>query len=273
MGGSGARPGPRALSCTDQRVVDRYAIRFPFRSLTVPVRQIAPRVSASKLARLLRSRRVSAAQARGGRLGGGAAWRAVARAIRAQGAERKATAVTFASARAPRRCWWPRAPRCRPAPSSGCRRPASSLARVMESDRRSLLLWQQGCDRETARGGVHRRRRRIRGGGISLRDLQEQAEAARPRWRASTSRRREKLADLEFTLATAAGNNLARWLTALPPNTLDAAGYRRLLQELARHLGFEYQVLRREPAASASARARFSRSRRAMRRAMPASRA
>ncbi len=37
-------------------------------------------------------------------------------------------------------------------------------------------------------------------------------------------------ADLKLTLATAAGNNIARWLTALPPNTLNAGGYRRWLR-------------------------------------------
>jgi leucyl aminopeptidase len=46
--------------------------------------------------------------------------------------------------------------------------------------------------------------------------------------------------DLEQTLATSAGNNLARWLTALPPNVLDARGYRRLLEELARRLGLRF---------------------------------
>jgi leucyl aminopeptidase len=51
----------------------------------------------------------------------------------------------------------------------------------------------------------------------------------------------EPLADLDLTLATAAGNNLARWLTALPPNTLDAAGYRRLLKDLARRLGLAFR--------------------------------
>jgi leucyl aminopeptidase len=50
-----------------------------------------------------------------------------------------------------------------------------------------------------------------------------------------------KLGDLDETLATSAGNNLARWLTALPPNALDAAGYRRLLQDLARHLNLEFK--------------------------------
>ncbi len=51
-----------------------------------------------------------------------------------------------------------------------------------------------------------------------------------------------KLPELDLTLATSAGNNLARWLTALPPNTLDARGYRRFLQELARRLklGFKF---------------------------------
>jgi leucyl aminopeptidase len=50
-----------------------------------------------------------------------------------------------------------------------------------------------------------------------------------------------KLGGLDETLATSAGNNLARWLTALPPNTLDAAGYRRLLEDLARHLNLEFK--------------------------------
>src|SRR5271170_257304 len=35
-------------------------------------------------------------------------------------------------------------------------------------------------------------------------------------------------------VATARGTNLARWLTALPPNKLDASGYRRVLAALAR---------------------------------------
>ncbi len=43
---------------------------------------------------------------------------------------------------------------------------------------------------------------------------------------------------LASTLATAAGNNLARWLTALPPNELDARSYRRYLQRIAAQSGF-----------------------------------
>jgi leucyl aminopeptidase len=46
--------------------------------------------------------------------------------------------------------------------------------------------------------------------------------------------------DLAQSLASSAGNNLARWLTALPPNVLDARGYRRLLEQLARRLGLRF---------------------------------
>lgn len=50
-----------------------------------------------------------------------------------------------------------------------------------------------------------------------------------------------KLPDLDLTMATAGGNNLARWLTALPPSILDAAGYRRLARQFARRLGLGYK--------------------------------
>jgi leucyl aminopeptidase len=40
--------------------------------------------------------------------------------------------------------------------------------------------------------------------------------------------------DTRYELASAAGTNLARWLTALPPNILDAPGYHRAIAELAR---------------------------------------
>jgi leucyl aminopeptidase len=49
--------------------------------------------------------------------------------------------------------------------------------------------------------------------------------------------------DLERIRAEAEGNHLARWLTALPPNRLDAAGYRRLLEELAGREGWELSYL------------------------------
>ncbi len=40
--------------------------------------------------------------------------------------------------------------------------------------------------------------------------------------------------DPAYEATVAAGTNLARWLTALPPNILDARGYRRAITELAR---------------------------------------
>jgi leucyl aminopeptidase len=50
-----------------------------------------------------------------------------------------------------------------------------------------------------------------------------------------------RLPGLREELAASAGANLARWLTGLPPNTLDAATYRRFLERLARQLGLEYR--------------------------------
>jgi len=47
--------------------------------------------------------------------------------------------------------------------------------------------------------------------------------------------------DLEHAAAIAAGNHLARWLTALPPNELDCLAYRRLLARLARREGWTFR--------------------------------
>ena len=49
--------------------------------------------------------------------------------------------------------------------------------------------------------------------------------------------------DLSRTLAEAAGNNLARWLTALPPNELTPAGYRAQVAQLARRYGWRMRFL------------------------------
>jgi leucyl aminopeptidase len=43
--------------------------------------------------------------------------------------------------------------------------------------------------------------------------------------------------DTRYALAVARGTNLARWLTALPPNILDAHAYRRAIAQLARTHG------------------------------------
>lgn len=47
--------------------------------------------------------------------------------------------------------------------------------------------------------------------------------------------------DLHRVTAEANGNNLARWLTSLPPNKLDAIEYAKLLRELAKDNGWQYK--------------------------------
>ncbi len=73
-----------------------------------------------------------------------------------------------------------------------------------------------------------------------------------PRYRGpahpKTRRRRPELTvwgatslDLPRLRATSAAANLARWLTALPPNLLDAAAYRRTLAAVARKAGLGFR--------------------------------
>ena len=47
--------------------------------------------------------------------------------------------------------------------------------------------------------------------------------------------------DLDRVRAEADGNNLARWLTAMPPNKLDAVGYADLLRALAKDRGWQHK--------------------------------
>ena len=56
--------------------------------------------------------------------------------------------------------------------------------------------------------------------------------------------------DIPYAATSAEGTNLARWLTALPPNILDSRGYRTAISQLARRHGLEMtwlgeQALRR----------------------------
>jgi leucyl aminopeptidase len=53
---------------------------------------------------------------------------------------------------------------------------------------------------------------------------------------------RERI-DTRYAAAAARGTNLARWLTALPPNVLDARGYRKALVQLARAHGLTLRWL------------------------------
>jgi leucyl aminopeptidase len=119
---------------------------------------------------------------------------------------------------------------------------AGKLARsVLEGDPRSLLVWQQGCAATEADAAFHAAIAALEAASFRFATFKSQ-----PNSRARLARidiaRTVKLADLDVTLATAAGNNLARWLTALPPSTLDAGGYRRLLKQFAQklRLGFKF---------------------------------
>jgi leucyl aminopeptidase len=49
--------------------------------------------------------------------------------------------------------------------------------------------------------------------------------------------------DTDRTLTEASANNIARWLTNLPPNKLDARSYRSALQQLAKDYGWKMEFL------------------------------
>ena len=75
---------------------------------------------------------------------------------------------------------------------------------------------------------------------------------ALPSWRAPSpgERRIERIAipadaklDTRYASICAEGTNLARWLTALPPNILDSRGYRAALSQLARRHGLRLRWL------------------------------
>jgi leucyl aminopeptidase len=118
---------------------------------------------------------------------------------------------------------------------------AGKLARsALEGDPRTVLVWQQGCTTDAADATFHAVVAALEAGAFRF-----EAFKSNPNSRAALQRidlaRAGKLHELDLTLATAAGNNLARWLTALPPNTLDAAAYRRLLQQFAQRLKLNFK--------------------------------
>jgi leucyl aminopeptidase len=54
----------------------------------------------------------------------------------------------------------------------------------------------------------------------------------------------DKKLDTSRVEAEAKGNNLARWLTTLPPNYLDAVGYAGLVRQMAAEHGWQYKQFR-----------------------------
>jgi leucyl aminopeptidase len=119
---------------------------------------------------------------------------------------------------------------------------AGKLARsALDGDPRTLLLWQQGCAEEAAGATLLAMVAALQAAAFRFATFKSKPKPRERLLRIDVARG-GKLADLALTLATSGGNNLARWLTALPPNTLDAPGYRRLLEQLARRLrlGFRF---------------------------------
>src|SRR5580704_4335670 len=209
-------------------------IRIPFPTLTVPVRQIAPRVSASKLAGysaavVLLPQKPSATD-----------WATVPHGplLRELYARKVRKAGDCCQLRVGARAETLLVAACPPVQASTFERLqlAGKIARVVvESDPTSLLLWQQGCDVQPARASLNAAVAAFQAAAFRLASFKSKPNR-RPALARIDIAAAPKLEDLDVTLASAAGNNLARWLTALPPNTLDAAGYRRLAKDLARHL-------------------------------------
>ena len=117
---------------------------------------------------------------------------------------------------------------------------AGKLARVIvDSEPRSVLLWQQGCPAEAAEASLLALVAALEAAAFRLPSFK-----SKPNPRTALTRidvaAAKRLPGLNVTLASAAGNNIARWLTAMPPNTLNAAGYRRTLKDLARRLHLSY---------------------------------
>jgi leucyl aminopeptidase len=118
---------------------------------------------------------------------------------------------------------------------------AGKLARAaLASEPRSLLLFAQSCAPDVAAQALLALVAAVQAAAFPLANFKSQPKR-KSRLAAIDIAAPIPAAELDLAIATAAGNNLARWLTALPPNVLDAAGYRRLLRELARKLGLAFK--------------------------------
>jgi leucyl aminopeptidase len=118
---------------------------------------------------------------------------------------------------------------------------AGKLARtVLDAEPATLLIGERGCEPATVEPALYATVAAIQAAAFRFATFKSKPKPRTPLARIDLALAR-KLSDLEATLATSAGNNIARWLTALPPNTLNAAAYRRLLQDLARRLKLSYR--------------------------------
>jgi len=118
---------------------------------------------------------------------------------------------------------------------------AGRLARTaLDGEPESLLLMAQGCGEDSTNAALCASVAALEAAAFRFATFKSKPKAAVALAGIDIAVT-GKIPDLELTLATAAGNNLARWLTALPPNRLDATGYRRLVQEFARHLKLDFK--------------------------------
>jgi leucyl aminopeptidase len=118
---------------------------------------------------------------------------------------------------------------------------AGKLARsVLDCEPETVLIWEQSCGSSAVEPALHATLAAIQAAAFRFATFKSKPKARTPLARVDLALAR-KLSDLDATLATSAGNNIARWLTALPPNTLNAGAYRRLLQDLARRLKLSYR--------------------------------
>jgi leucyl aminopeptidase len=118
---------------------------------------------------------------------------------------------------------------------------AGKVARtVLEGEPESIILCAQGVATGPSHAAFHALVAALQAAAFRFASFKSKPKSPNPPARIDIAAA-EKIADLDLTIATSAGNNLARWLTALPPNTLDAAGYRHLLEELAQRLGLGFK--------------------------------
>jgi leucyl aminopeptidase len=118
---------------------------------------------------------------------------------------------------------------------------AGKLARsALEGDPKTLLVWQQGCPSDAADATFHAIIAALEAAAFRFATFKSKPKS-RDQLLHIDLARRGKLHAMDLTLATAAGNNLARWLTALPPSTLDAGAYRRLLKQFAQRLKLNFK--------------------------------
>jgi leucyl aminopeptidase len=213
-------------------------IRLPFDTLSVPVRQIAARVPRAKLERYAAAVLLLPLKPTN------ADWAAVPHGIvlRELYARKVLKEGDCCQLRVGPRAETLLLATCPPARASAFERlqAAGKIARtVLEGEPSTLLLWHQGCAPLVAEAALDATVAAFQAGAFRLASFK-----SKPKPRTALGRidiaAAERLKDLKFTVASAAGNNLARWLTALPPNTLDAAAYRRLLAEFARRLDLNF---------------------------------